>query len=153
MAHSNNASSLNVTTINLGTMASCISLKSTEHIARVNMLYFTEKAATVAIVFLFTTAICLAIKQEVNTQFVKNKVISTSYATKQPISKLHCVEWCSRERHAGKCKIAGYNKYARACSLSMDYQHNLLDVADETNGVFLMEEGYTPFYGITFHGF
>jgi len=107
------------------------------------MLFYTKKAATVAVVILMTIGLCSADIQEVKTQFVKNKVLSTSYATKQHISKLHCVEWCSRDRQVGKCKTAGYNKYSKTCSLSMDYQHTLLDVADETNGVFLMEEGNT----------
>jgi len=105
------------------------------------MLYYTEKAATVAVVFLMTIALCSTTVQEVRTQFVKNKLLSTIYATKQPMSQLYCVEWCSRERQSGKCTIAGYNKSSKTCKLSMDYQHNLLDVADETTGVFLMEEG------------
>jgi len=108
------------------------------------MLYYTEKAATFAIVFLMTFAFCSTTIQEVRTQFVKNTLLSTIYATRQSISQLHCVQWCSTERKSGKCKIAGYNKHAKACSLSMDYQHNLLDVADETKGVFLMEEGNFP---------
>jgi len=107
------------------------------------MLFYTTKAVTVAVVILMTIGLCSADIQEVKTQFVKNKVISTSYATKQHISKLHCVEWCSRDRQVGKCKTAGYNKYSKTCSLSMDFQHTLLDVADETNGVFLMKEGNT----------
>jgi len=105
------------------------------------MLFYTKKAVTVAVVILMTIALCSTNIQEVRTQFVKNKFLSTIYATRQSISQLQCVQWCSTERKSGKCKIAGYNKYSKACSLSMDYQHNLLDVADETTGVFLMEEG------------
>jgi len=118
-----------------------ISIEITEPIARVVMVYYTGKAATLAIVFLITIALCSSDLQEVRTQFVKNKIISSNYATKQPISKLHCVEWCSREGQAGKCKTAGYKTHAKVCSLSTDYQHTLLDVANETNDVFLMEEG------------
>jgi len=105
------------------------------------MLYFTEKAATVAIVFLMTIALCWTTMQEVRTQFLKNKVLASSYATKQPISQLHCVEWCSRERQVGKCRIAGYHKSSKTCTLSMDYPYTLLNVADEASGVFLIEEG------------
>jgi len=90
-----------------------------------------------------TITLCLADIQEVRTQFVRNKLLSTSYASKQPISKLHCVEWCFRERQNGKCKTAGYNKYTKVCSLSMDYLHTLQNAADKANGVFLMDEGYT----------
>jgi len=124
----------------LGTIIDkCISLKATEPIARVNMLYYTEKAATVALVFFMTIALCLAEIQEARTQFVKNKILSTSYASKQHISKLQCVQWCSRDRQTGKCKMAGYNKYAKTCSLSMDNPEDLLDVADEMSGVFVIE--------------
>ena len=35
-----------------------------------------------------------------------------------------------------KCKIAGYNKYAKSCSLSMDNPDDLIDAANETSGVF-----------------
>jgi len=105
------------------------------------MLYFTEKAATVAIVFLMTIALCSTTIQEVRTQFLKNKVLASSYATKQPISQLHCVEWCSRERQVGKCRIAGYHRSAKMCQLSMDYPYTLLNVANEMTGVFLIEEG------------
>jgi len=118
---------------------SCIPLKATEPIARVNMLYYTEKAVTVAVVFLMTIAFCSTTIQEVRTQFVKNKFLATSYATKQPISQLHCVQWCSRDRQMGKCKIAGYNKYAKACRLSMDNAQNVMDVSDEMSGVYVLE--------------
>ena len=121
-------------------IGSFISLKATEHIARVIMLYYTEKAATVAIVVLMTIALCSTDIQEVRTQFVKNKVLSTSYATKQHISKLNCVQWCSRDRQMGKCKIAGYNKYSKMCSLSMDNPEDALDVADEMTGIFVIEQ-------------
>ena len=74
---------------------------------------------------------------------MKNKLLSTNYATKQPISQLHCVQWCSKDRQQGKCKIAGYHKSSKTCKLSMDFQHTLLNVADETTGVFFMGEGDT----------
>jgi len=104
------------------------------------MLFYTKKAVTVAVVILVTIALCSADIQEVRTQFVKKKVLSTSYATKHHISKLNCVQWCFRDRQMGKCQIAGYNKYAKTCSLSMDNPENLLDVADEITGVYVMEQ-------------
>ena len=104
------------------------------------MLFYTKNAVTVVIVILMTIALCLADIQEVRTQFVKNKVLSSSYATKQNISKLKCVQWCSRDRQMGKCKISGYNKYAKTCSLSMDNKEDLIDVADEMIGVYVMEQ-------------
>jgi len=104
------------------------------------MLYYTKIAALVAIVVLMTIALCSADIQVVRTQFVKNKVLVTSYATKQHISKLNCVQWCSRERQLGKCKIAGYNKYAKACNLSMDNPDDALDVDDEMTGILVIEQ-------------
>jgi len=118
----------------------CISLEDTVPIAPENMLFYTTKAATVAVVTLVTIALCSADIQEVRTQFVKNKVLSTSYATKHNISKLNCVQWCFRDRQMGKCKIAGYNKYAKTCSLSMDNPENLMNVVDEMTGVYVMEQ-------------
>jgi len=100
------------------------------------MLFYTKQAATIAVVILMTIALCSADIQEVKTQFMKNKVLSTSYATKEHISKLNCVQWCSKDRKIGKCKIAGYNKYAKSCSLSMDNPEDLMDTADESSGVF-----------------
>jgi len=99
-----------------------------------------EKATTVAVVILMTIALCSADIQEVSTQFITNKVLSTSYATKQHISKLNCVEWCSRDRKMGRCKMAGYNKYSKLCSLSMDNPEDALDVTDEMTGVFVIEQ-------------
>jgi len=124
---------------------SCI-FKATEHIASETMLYCDkEKATTVAVVFLLTIAFCSADIQEVRTQFITNKVLSSSYATKQHISKLKCVEWCSRDRKMGKCKMAGYNKYSKTCSLSMDNPADALDVADEMTGVFVIEQAAGDF--------
>ena len=88
-----------------------------------------------------TIALCSTTVQEVRTQFVKNKFPSTSYATKHPISSLHCVKWCSKDRQSGKCKIAGYNKASKTCELSMNYPQQLMDAADEMTGVFFVDEG------------
>ena len=104
-----------------------------------------EKATTVAVVILMTIALCSADIQEVNTQFKTNKVLSTSYATKQHISKLNCVQWCSRERKIGKCKIAGYNKHAKECSLSMDNIEDTLDIANEMTGIYVIGEAEGKF--------
>jgi len=110
------------------------------------MLFYTKKAVTVAVVILMTIALCSTNIQEMRTQFVKNKLLSTIYATRQSISQLQCVQWCSTERKSGKCRIAGYNKLSKACMLSMDYQYNLLNEADETTGVFFMEQGKYHYY-------
>jgi len=71
-------------------------------IARANMLVYTKMAVTVAVVILMTIAFCSVDIQEVKTLFVKNNVLSTSYATKQNIFKLNSVQWCSKNRQMGK---------------------------------------------------
>jgi len=102
------------------------------------MLFYTEKSTIVAIAFLITLGVCSANIQEVRTQFVTNKLLSTSYDTRQPISGINCVQWCFEERQTGKCKTAGYNRYAKSCSLSMDNPNDLLDVVDAMTGVFFI---------------
>jgi len=77
--------------------------------------------------------------RDARTQFVKNKILSTSYATKQPISQLNCVRWCVSDGNKGKCKIAGYNLSGNSCSLSMDNQEDMMEVADEMSGVFVIK--------------
>jgi len=57
-----------------------------------NDFFYTKKAVTVAVVILMTIALCSSDIQEVKTQFLKNKVFTMSYATKQHISKLICVQ-------------------------------------------------------------
>jgi len=102
------------------------------------MIFYTEKVANVAIVFLITIGFCSANIQEVRTQFVTNKLLSTSYATRQPISGINCVQWCFEDRQTVKCKTAGYNKYAKSCSQSMDNPNDRLDVVDAMTGVFFI---------------
>jgi len=108
--------------------------------ARANMLFYTKKAVTVAVVIFITIALCSAKKQEVRMQFVRNKVLFTSYATKLNISELNCARWCARDKQVGKCKMAGYNKHSKSCSLSMDNPEDALDVADERTGVFVIKQ-------------
>jgi len=103
------------------------------------MFYYTEKAGTVAVVFLLTIALCSTTMRDARTQFVKNKIISTSYVSKQPISQLNCVRWCLSDGNKGKCKIAGYKMSENSCSLSMDNPDDLVEVADEMSGVFVIE--------------
>jgi len=117
---------------------SYILLENTLPIARANMLFYTKKAGTVAVVILMTIASCSADIQEVRTQFQKNNVLSTKYTTKQHLFKLNCVRWCDSDRQMGKCKIAGYNKYLKTCSLSMDISDDALQVGDEMAGVFFI---------------
>jgi len=103
------------------------------------MLYYTNKAATLAVVVLMTIALCSTTMRDARTQFVKNKLLATSYATEQAISQLNCVRWCFRDGNKGKCKIAGYSLSENVCSLSMDSPEDLMDVADEMSGVFVIE--------------
>jgi len=103
------------------------------------MLYYTKKAATVAVVVLMTIALCSTAMRDARTQFVKNKLLATSYATEQANSQLNCVRWCFSGGNKGKCKTAGYNASTNSCRLSMDNPEDLTDVADEMSGVFVIE--------------
>jgi len=103
------------------------------------MFFYTKKAATFAVVFLITIGFCSTTMRDARTQFVKNEILSTSYATNQPISQLNCVRWCFSDGNKGKCKIAGYKLSDKSCSLSMDNPEDLMEVADELSGVFVIE--------------
>ena len=127
-------------TSNISHLTPCISVGDTLPIARANMLFYTKKVVTVAVVILMTIALCSANKQDVRMQFVKKKVLHTTYATKETNSELNCARWCLKDKQLGKCKMAGYNKYSKSCSLSMDNPADALDVNDEMSGIYSMEQ-------------
>ena len=91
------------------------------------------------VVFLCTCSLSEANIKTVETTFTKGKTVATSHTVLQPVSKSHCVERCHQEEKQGSCTIAGYNKNTRACYLSVDSQHDVVDVADESLGVFFLK--------------
>ena len=84
-------------------------------------------------------ALCMATIQSVKTKFTEGKKLSTSHTTLQKISKIKCVERCSKEKQTGGCTLAGYNKATRTCYLSVDGPHDVLDTTDDMFGVFFYE--------------
>jgi len=91
------------------------------------------------VVFLCACSLSEANIKTVETTFTKGKTVATSHTVLQPVSKSQCVERCHQEEKQGSCTIAGYNKNTRACYLSVDSQHDVVDVADETLGVFFLK--------------
>ena len=91
------------------------------------------------VVFLCTCSLSEANIKTVETTFTKGKTVATSHTVLQPVSKSQCVERCHQEEKQGSCTIAGYNKNTRACYLSVDSQHDVVDVADESLGVFFLK--------------
>jgi len=75
------------------------------------------------------------------TEFTKSKVVATSHRTYQRYSEMQCVKKCYDERKNNMCNSAGYNKTSKVCSLSIDSQADLVDVADDMAGVFVMNDG------------
>jgi len=88
---------------------------------------------------LMTIALCMATIQSVKTKFTEGKKLSTSHTTLQGISKIKCVEKCSKEKQTGGCTLAGYNKATKTCYLSVDGPQDVFDTTDEMFGVFFYE--------------
>ena len=88
-----------------------------------------------------TIALGMATIQSVKTKFTQGKKPLTSHTTLQGISKIQCVERCSKEKLTGACTLAGYNKATKTCHLSVDDPQDVLDTTDEMVGVFFYEPG------------
>jgi len=88
-------------------------------------------------------ALCMATIQSVKTKFTEGKKPLTSYTTLQRISKIQCVERCSKEKQTGGCTLAGYNKATKTCYLSVDDAQDVLDTTDEMFGVFFYKPDQT----------
>jgi len=104
------------------------------------MTLLTQILACVALL-LVTTSICDANMWTSVTEFTKGKAVSTSYKTFERFSEVQCVKKCNDERKNDMCNVAGYNKTSRVCTLSIDNQEDLVDVADDMAGVFVMTDG------------
>jgi len=88
------------------------------------------------LVFLVIITICTATIKSVATKFTEKKIVATSHTTLQNISKIKCVERCNQDRQSGQCTLAGYNKSAKTCYLSVDNPQDVLNTTDEMSGVF-----------------
>ena len=56
-------------------------------------------------------------------------------------------EKCFEEGKKGACSVAGYNKATKVCYLSTDSEDEVVDVADELSGVFILPQ---PAQGMIF---
>lgn len=88
------------------------------------------------VILLMTVTICSATIQSVVTRFTVKKSVASSHTTLENISKIKCVERCSKERQNGMCTLAGYNKSTKTCYLSVDNPQSVLNTTDEMSGVF-----------------
>jgi len=104
------------------------------------MLCYLTTVATLAVVILATVSKSNADFQEFIATFEKGKTVATSYLTIERISKVQCADKCYKEGKQGRCRIAGYNKNTKVCRLSIDSQCDVLDIADDHNGVFIYQQ-------------
>ena len=89
----------------------------------------------IAFLFLLTWHLSKANIQTIATTFTRGKAVATSHTVLHSVSKSQCVEKCKK----GTCVVAGYNTATRACYLSVDSQQDVIDVADESSGVFFLQ--------------
>jgi len=75
------------------------------------------------------------------TEFTIGKAVSTNYKAIERFSEIQCVRKYYDERKNDMCSVAGYNRTSRVCTLSIDNQEDLVDVADDMAGVFVMTDG------------
>jgi len=79
--------------------------------------------------------------EDIKTEFVKGKLVSTSHTTLQPYSKIECVKKCYDEGKKDNCNVAGYDKSTKSCHLSLDMDTDVVDAASETAGVYIFPQG------------
>ena len=96
----------------------------------------TKNFATVALVFLCASSMCMATVNTTSTTLTKGKMVPTSYMTLQAFSDMNCVRKCFLEKMQNRCSVAGYDKSTQTCFLSNDGPQDLLATADEDVGVF-----------------
>jgi len=96
----------------------------------------------ITLVFLvLIIAACVALIIENDTRFVNRKCVGSSRMTLRHYSKIRCVQKCHEENTKGLCNVAGYDKATKTCYLSMDRPQDVLDVDDDSSGVYFMETG------------
>ena len=101
---------------------------------------FLTLATLIACAFLAIVTTSEAVIQTVGTTFTKGKALEVIHETIQPFSELKCVRKCVEERRFNRCTIVGYNKAAHVCYLSPDDYPVIVDIPDESSGVFFYDE-------------
>ena len=104
------------------------------------MVLFREHFVGILIILLVTVSLSTATIQRVMIRFTEKKSVATSHTTIQNISDIQCVRKCNKKRQTGGCTLAGYDKAAKTCYLSIDGPQDVLDTTDEMAGVFVIFE-------------
>ena len=105
---------------------------------------YASLVATTRLVIVYLSSVALSSAniqvQQMNTTFITGKTVPTSHTSLQRYSKAQCVKKCLEEGKKGACSIAGYNEATRVCYLSTDSEDDVVDVADEMAGVFVVTQ-------------
>jgi len=101
----------------------------------------TQIPICVGVLIFFISSTCRANVFTTFANFTKGKVVSDSHTTIQPYSKIQCAVKCFEEGRNGRCNVAGYNIALKACFLSDGTPQDVFDVANDTLGVFYMNDG------------
>jgi len=97
--------------------------------------------ATIAVLFMLSIVLCEGHIEDVQTEFIKGKAVSTSHTTVQPYSKIECVKKCYEEGKKDRCNVAGYDKTTNSCHLSLDKDTDIVDAAAQAAGVYIFPQG------------
>jgi len=93
--------------------------------------------AAFAVVFLVTFSHCITDFQEF--KLITKKTVATSYLTFERNSDIRCVERCYAEGKQERCTIAAFNTATMSCRLSMDSQQDVVDISDDSSGVYIFQ--------------
>jgi len=97
--------------------------------------------ATIAVLFMLSIVLCEGHIEDVQTEFLKGKALSSSHTTLQPYSKIECVKKCYEEGRKDRCNVAGYDKTTKSCHLSLDKDTDIVDATAEAAGVYIFPQG------------
>jgi len=110
--------------------------------------YFGKMSAKTAFIFMLSNVLSEGHIEDIKTEFIKGKYVSTSHTTLQSYSKIECVKKCYEEGKKGNCNVAGYDKSTKSCHLSLDMDTDVVDAAVEASGVYIFPQGvfiFNPF--------
>jgi len=95
--------------------------------------------SALAVLILANVCQCKADFQEFEASWLTRKTVATSYLTLERYSNIRCVEKCNAEGKQGRCTIAAFNTATMSCRLSMDSQQDVVDVPDDSSGVYIFQ--------------
>ena len=106
-----------------------------------DMIWYFTSMTTFTVVILVSVSQCTADIQELRASWMARKTVPTSYLTLERYSKIRCAERCYADGKQGKCKIAAFNKSTKTCRLSMGSQPDVMDISDDSSGVYILPQG------------